>query len=44
MGIVTQIKQTVRRETFRDGVIVSREETVTDFDVDVEAGFLTKDC
>ena len=38
------IKQTVKRETFRNGVLIHQEETVTNFEVDVEAGFLTKHC
>ena len=44
VGRVKHIKQTVKRETFRDGVLIYQEETVTNFEVDVEAGFLTKHC
>ena len=44
VGRVKHIKQTVKRETFRDGVLIHQEETVTNFEVDVEAGFLTKHC
>ena len=44
VGRVKHIKQTLKRETFRDGVLIYQEETVTNFEIDVEAGFLTKHC
>ena len=43
VGRVKNIKQTVKREMFKEGVLVWKEETITDFEVDLEAGFLTKD-
>ena len=43
VGRVKNIKQTVKREAFREGVLVWKEETITNFEVDLEAGFLTKD-
>ena len=44
VGKVKNINQTVKRETFRDGELVHQEEIVTDYEVNLEAGFLSREC
>ncbi|XP_041484594.1 zinc finger protein 646-like [Lytechinus variegatus] len=44
VGKVKKISQTVKRKTFSDGELMHQEEVVTAYEVDLEAGFLMKDC
>ena len=43
VGRVQHIKETVKRQTYHEGELAFQEETTTEYDVNVEAGFTASD-